>query len=427
MPTQRFHINEYMARLGQRMNADEAEARLRPDPDRPRSPKIKSASRVSEATVENAWRILLDATDATEGDRARIADPQALADASAYAANIENFIGTVKMPVGVLGPLRVNGLHAKGDFYVPLATTEAALVASYARGAEAITMAGGATSALLSEGVVRAPFFSFRSIYEAGMFCSWVAASFDMLKEAADSTTRFGKLIDIAAEMEADKVYLICRYTTGDASGQNMVTIATEALCAVILRDCPVQPEFWFLEGNMSSDKKASALAFMVGRGRRVTAAVTLDREIVERRLRTSVSRMVDFWRASVRGGVMSGTIGLQGHFANGLAAVYIATGQDAACVSESSVGVSWVEERDDGLFISVTLPNLMLGTVGGGTGLPSQAAGLRILGLHGTGKAEALAEVIAALCLAGEISIAAAFSAGHFGDAHKRLARDRR
>jgi hydroxymethylglutaryl-CoA reductase (NADPH) len=206
-----------------------------------------------------------------------------------------------------------------------------------------------------------------------------------------------------------------------------MVTIATDALCAVILRDCPVQPAFWFLEGNMSSDKKASALAFMVGRGRRVTAAVTLDREIVEQRLRTSVRAMVDFWRASVRGGVMSGTIGLQGHFANGLAAVYIATGQDAACVSESSVGVSWAEERDDGLFISATLPNLMLGTVGGGTGLPSQSAGLRILGLQGAGKAEALAEVVAALCLAGEISIAAAFSAGHFGDAHKRLARDRR
>ena len=426
MPTNRAYIIDYIANLNERMTAGEAEARLRPDPTRPSSPRIRPSQTASEASVGAAWRALLSATNATERDKALLADPQALADADQYASNIENFIGTVKVPVGVIGPLRVNGLHAAGDFYVPLATTEAALVASYGRGAQAISAAGGAAAALLSEGVVRAPAFSFRSIYEAGMFCAWIAASFDILRAAAESTSRFGKLIEISPEMEADNVYLVCRFTTGDASGQNMVTIATEALCEVILRDCPVQPEYWFLEGNLSGDKKASALAFMTGRGRRVTASVSLDKKIVERRLRTSIGRMIDYGRMSVLGGVMSGTIGVHGHFANGLAAVYIATGQDAACVAESSVGVTRMEDRGDALFMAVTLPNLMLGTVGGGTGLPTQAAGLRMLGLHGTGNAAALAEVVGTLCLAGEISIIAALSAGHFGHAHKKLARHR-
>jgi hydroxymethylglutaryl-CoA reductase (NADPH) len=191
MPTNRAYIIDYIANLNERMTAGEAEARLRPDPARPSSPRIRPLQAANEASVGAAWSTLLSATHATELDKALLADPQALADADQYASNIENFIGTVRVPVGVIGPLRVNGLHAAGDFYVPLATTEAALVASYGRGARAISAAGGAAAALLSEGVMRAPVFSFRSIYEAGMFCAWIAASFDILREIRASPRRW--------------------------------------------------------------------------------------------------------------------------------------------------------------------------------------------------------------------------------------------
>lgn len=427
MPTNRDQIIEYIAQLNEWFTPEEAEARLKSDPTQPVGGWIRPSKNATTATLNAGWRTILARTDATEEDKAFLADPDTLGNLSHYSANIENLVGTVKMPVGVIGPMRVNGLHAKGDFYVPLATTEAALVASYGRGAHVISLAGGAVAAMLSEGVIRSPVFAFASIYDAGMFCSWVAESFDMLKVAAESTTRHGKLIDITPEMEGDHVYLVCRYSTGDASGQNMVTIATEAVCETILTDCPHRPTYWFLEGNFSGDKKASSLAFLTGRGRRVTASVTLSAQIVEERLHTTIRKMLDYWRMSAIGGVMSGTIGIQGHVANGLAALYIATGQDAACVAESSVGVTRMEERGDALYVSVTLPNLMLGTVGGGTGLPSQAAGLRVLGLQGDNKAGALAEVAGALCLAGEISIIAALSAGQFAKAHKTLGRDRR
>jgi hydroxymethylglutaryl-CoA reductase (NADPH) len=311
--------------------------------------------------------------------------------------------------VGVIGPLRVNGIFAKGDFYVPLATTEAALVASYGRGARLISSVGGCTTGTLAEGVHRSPGFAFASTTEAGLFVAWVCANFDLLKTTAETTTRHGKLVELSPHVEGDHVYLVCSYTTGDAAGQNMVTIATEAVCAVILEKSPVKPLFWFVEANFSGDKKASAMSFVGVRGRKVTASVELPGEEIRKQLR----------------GVMSGSIGVQGHYANGLAALYLATGQDAACVAESAVGVTRIELREgDKLFVSVTLPNIIAGTVGGGTNLPTQSAGLNILGLKGAGKARAYAEVCAATCLAGDLSIIGALCAHEFASAHQKLAR---
>lgn len=427
MATTRAQITDYIAELTSRLSAEELRNLLAPKPARTRKPVIRPSRTPSQATLNAAWRTLHKETAATEADKRALADPDTEAQLAAYGANIENLIGTLKVPVGIIGPLAVNGLHAQGDYYVPLATTEAALVASYGRGAHIVSLAGGAAAALLSEGVMRAPAFAFKSLYEAGHFCSWVASSFADLKRAAETTTRHGKLGDISTQMEGDHVYLICRFTTGDAAGQNMATIATETLCRHILEVCPVKPAYWFLEANLSGDKKASALAFMHGRGRKVSASVLLPKALVEQYLHTSVERMHDYWRMSALGGVMSGTIGVHGHYANGLTALYLATGQDAACVAESSVGITRIEIRGEDLSVSVALPNLMVGTVGGGTGLPTQSIGLRILGLAGTGKARALAEVTAALCLAGEISIIGALAAGEFGRAHKSLARDRR
>jgi hydroxymethylglutaryl-CoA reductase (NADPH) len=160
-------------------------------------------------------------------------------------------------------------------------------------------------------------------------------------------------------------------------------------------------------------------------RGRKVSAEVVLSADLIERRLHTSVGVLLDYWRASVIGGVMSGSIGVQGHYANGLAALFIACGQDVACVAEAAAGVTRFEPGPDGgLYASVTLPNLIVGTVGGGTGLPAQQACLDILGAVGSGNARAFAEIAAAVALAGELSITGAIAAGHFTRAHQRLAR---
>jgi hydroxymethylglutaryl-CoA reductase (NADPH) len=420
-----FEASRRMIELILRQGDAAAIAQRQAKDDSPLKPAIRATKRSAPEFTANHWRTLLANSGASEADRDELYDAKAQADLEKIQRNIENYIGEVRLPVGVIGPLRVNGVFAKGDFYAPLATTEAALVASYARGARLISSAGGCATGLLAEGVHRAPAFAFENVTAAGMFVAWILGEREALKAVAESTTRFGKLEELSPHIEGDHVYLICSYTTGDASGQNMVTIATEALCKDILERCPVKPLFWFIEANMSGDKKASALSFLAVRGKKVTATVELTDELIQTQLHTTGARMQDYWRMSALGGVMSGSMGVQGHYANGLAALYIATGQDAACVAESAVGVTRIELREgNSLFVSVTLPNIMVGTVGGGTGLPTQSAGLNILGLKGEGKARAFAEVCAAVCLAGELSIIGAMCAHHFAGAHQRLAR---
>lgn len=342
-----------------------------------------------------------------------------------YGKNIEYGIGTIKVPVGLAGPLRINGIHAKGDYMVPLATTEAALVASYHRGATLITKAGGATSVIIEEAVSRSPGFAFNTILEAGTFISWITQQYQKFVELASATTRHGKLIDMKIQMEGNHVYVILEYTTGDASGQNMVTIATNAIYQYINQNSVVPIKFSFLEANFSGDKKASAMSFLSVRGKKVTAEVNLSKDLIKSVLSTTPERMMNYWSMSALGGVMSGTMGVQGHYANGLAALYIATGQDAACVAESAVGITRFDINEDGgLYASVTLPNIMVGSVGGGTELSSQRACLEMLGLAGNGKARALAEVVGGICLAGELSIIGALCANHFANAHQQLAR---
>ena len=412
--------NDHLKKLLNERTIDEVNDALRP--------KFEDAVRgiprgmgISPKTVNKRWEVF------TEADRAReqLLDSKTVKEMEAYQRNIENFIGTVKVPVGIAGPLRVNGLFAQGDYFVPLATTEAALVASYSRGAQLISKAGGATALLLSEGVSRAPGFAFDDLRQAGLFVSWVVPQLDKLKSVAATTTRHGELIDLQITLEGNHVYLRFDYRTGDAAGQNMVTIATQAICDYIEENSPVQPRFFFVEANLSGDKKASAQSFMSVRGKKVTAEVILPKQLVESTLYTTPQRMVEFWAMSAMGGVLSGTIGVQGHYANGLAAMYIACGQDAACVSESAVGVTRFElTSDEDLYCSVILPNLIVGTVGGGTGLPSQQACLDLLGLAGPGGAQAFAEVASVLSLAGEVSIIGAMCAGHFSRAHRQLAR---
>ncbi len=417
------HVTEMLARVRARIMRPGGEQSLDPKPEGAHS--YRPVRTASEKSIARYWDLLMKGA-ASATDQEALADPTTLADAASYSANIENMIGTVKVPVGVVGPLRVNGVYANGDFTVPLATTEAALVASYARGAHIASRAGGISTAVLYEGVLRTPAFVFETLMQAGQFVDWVVSHIDGLKSEAEKTTRHGKLVSVEPVIDTNVVFLLCRYTTGDASGQNMVTIATDAFCRHAAETCPVPIKRWYVEGNFSGDKKASALGMLTGRGRKVSASVVLPDELIGKLLGTTAEAMLDYGRVANLGALFSGQMGAQAHYANALAALYIATGQDAACVAESAVGFTRMEPHENGLFCSVTMPNILVGSVGGGTGLPSQMAGLNIMGLKGAGKGAALAEVTAALCLCGEISIVAALSAGDFVRAHESLARHR-
>lgn len=423
MPTPAGKTSGFLIRHGwDGTNVESLAQRLRPS-DAPPAPRVPGGARLTRDAVEKRWALL----KASDEAKALVADPHTLATMEGYQHNIENFIGTVKVPIGLAGPLRVNGLCAHGDYYLPLATTEAALVASYSRGAWTISRAGGCAAMLVNEGVSRAPGFAFRTLEEAGRFVVWAAAEQEAFRKVAEATTRHGRLTDLRFLIEGNHVYLTFEFVTGSASGQNMVTIATQAICNYISEHTPVRPKYSFVEANLSGDKKASALSFASVRGKKVVAEVTLSAELVERCLHSTPALMEKYWRMSALGGVMSGTIGVHGHYANGLAALFIACGQDAACVAESAVGITRFELTDDGsLYAAVSLPNVIVGTVGGGTALPSQNACLKILGLAGPDHAEAFAEVCGALALAGELSIIAALSCNEFTRAHRRLARGR-
>lgn len=334
--------------------------------------------------------------------------------------NIENYIGMTQVPTGVVGPLLIKGPFAKGEFYVPLATTEGALIASYDRGAKACRLSGGITSICLVEGVQRSPMFKFNSIVETGKFVIWVIEQLPTFKELIKEKSNYAELEDMKSNIEGNQIILTFEFTTGDASGQNMVTLCTEAICNWIVENTPVKPKDWYIESNYSGDKKATALSFSNVRGKKVSAEVVLKKDVVKQVLGTSTKAIFDYWSASTLAVMQSGAIGAQGHIANGLTALFMATGQDVACISEASVGLTRMEvlENDD-LYIAVTLPSLIIGTIGGGTHFPTQKACLEMMGCYGEGKGRKLAEICAALALVGEVSIAAAIASGQFARAH--------
>lgn len=345
--------------------------------------------------------------------------------AEEFRGNIESFIGCSQVPTGMIGPLRVVGSVAQGDFYVPLATTEGALVASYQRGAKACTLSGGATSICLIESVKRSPVFKFDNLGDLGGFLVWFYDQTKYFHELVKKSSRFAQLQDISSNIEGNHLILTFEFQTGDASGQNMVTICTDQICQFILENSPIKPKQWYVEGNYSGDKKATSLSFSSVRGKKVTTEITLSESIVKDVLKSSPHQMEEYWKTSTLGTIQSGAIGAQGHYANGLTALFLATGQDVACIAEAAVGITRMEVNDNGdLYASVTLPNLIVGTIGGGTGLPTQKECLELMDCYGEGKARKFAEICGAVVLAGELSIAAALSVGHFTAAHQKLGR---
>lgn len=327
MPKLNLHRRDYVSILGGDISADKLEQSLQPRFDKLTN-KITPSPYLTEKNITRRWDKL-----AAPDLQAELLDPHTQAQCHVYGKNIEHFIGTVKLPVGLAGPLRVNGLFANGDYLVPLATTEAALVASYNRGAKLLTASGGASAMLLNEGVTRTPAFAFFDLAEAGQFVAWAVTQYDRFKQLAEATTSHGKLSDINISIEGNHVYLVFEFLTGDASGQNMVTIATNAIFGYILENSPITPENAYLDGNLSGDKKASSQSLRSVRGKKVTAEVHIPAELVKKYLHTTPEKMMQFTQMSTVGATLSGTIGINAHYANALAALYIACGQDAACV----------------------------------------------------------------------------------------------
>ncbi len=346
-------------------------------------------------------------------------------DVSVLKGNIENFIGFSKIPTGLAGPLIVNGTEASGPYYIPLATTEGALVASYNRGCKAASVSGGIRSICLSESVQRSPLFRFATVVQVGQFLAWVVHQNEKFEEITGQCSNYAKLCNWKTNIEGNQVNLIFEFTTGDASGQNMVTFCTSEICKYILEHTPVKPDVFYIESNLSGDKKSNYQSFQNVRGKKVVAEINLPREVVKNVLKSTPEVMADYWQTSTVSLVQLGSIGVQGHIANGLTALFIATGQDVACISEVAVAVNRFNvTQDGGLYVSLTMPNLIVGTVGGGTSLPSQKECLKIMDCYGAGNGKKFAEICCALALAGELSIAAAISSGHFVSAHQKLGR---
>lgn len=338
-----------------------------------------------------------------------------------YKGNIENFIGLTQVPTGIIGPLYINGTVAQGDFFVPLATTEGALVASYNRGAKATRLSGGITSVCTTEGLQRTPVWKFESLVQVGQFIYWLLQQMDKFREIVSENSRYAELEELKLNMEGNHVLSIFEYTCGEAAGQNMVTICTEAICNYVIEHSPVKPLHWFVESNYSGDKKATAVSFSSVRGKKVTAESVIKRKVVEDVLKSTPEDIALYWQSSIVAAAQSGSIGLQGHVANGLTALFMACGQDVACVSEAYVGITRMEvNKNQDLYVAITLPSLVVGTVGGGTSLPTQNECLQMIQCSGAGSARKFAEICAAVALAGELSIAAALASGQFSKAHK-------
>jgi hydroxymethylglutaryl-CoA reductase (NADPH) len=340
--------------------------------------------------------------------------------------NIENFIGTVQMPLGLAGPLRIDGEHARGDFYVPLATTEGTLVASYSRGMRVVSECGGARATVVKHSMQRAPVFLFETALDAREFGRWLREAFDAIKAAAESTTSSGRLVEIEQYPVANMLYTRFCYTTGDAAGQNMTGKATFVACEWIKANHPKRPAY-ILSGAIDTDKKHSMMNMIQTRGKRVIAEFTLKREVAGRVLRIDTADLYRYRQIAAVGALQSGAAYSGAHSANGIAALFIATGQDEANVAESHAGITYGQLLENGdYYWSVTLPAIICATYGGGTGLPTQRECLEMLGCYGTGKADKLAEIVAAVVLAGDVSLTSAVLAGDWVTSHEAMGRNR-
>jgi len=342
----------------------------------------------------------------------------------------ENVIGYIPVPVGVAGPLSING----ETVHIPMATTEGCLVASTHRGCKAISQSGGATSFVLSSGMTRAPVVCMPSVSRAVDLKRWIEQplNFARISEEFNETSRFAKLKSIKVVLAGKRVYLRFSSLTGDAMGMNIVGKGVEQTLQYLLEIFP-DMKVLSLSGNYCTDKKPSSVNWTEGRGRSVVADAVIKKDIVERVLKTSVDDLVELNTSkNLIGSAMAGSIGgYNAHAANIVTAIFLATGQDVAQNVESSNCITTMDRTDDGdLYISVTMPSIEVGTVGGGTFLPAQSSCLNIMKIKGPSPstpgehADQLAKIVCATVLAGELSLMSALAAGHLMKSHLKYNR---
>ncbi len=341
--------------------------------------------------------------------------------------NIENLIGATQVPLGIAGPMRLRTSNLKPQtLYLPLATTEGALVASVNRGCKATRLVGGISVWVENAGATRAPVFRIKNIEEGEKLIQWVRKHFKQLKKMAEKADPYLKLLEVQPAMVGRNVYLRFVFDTCEAMGMNMVTFASERITQLIKAKTKI--ECFSLTGNLCVDKKPAWLNFIRGRGKRVWTEVKIKKEVVKKVLKTTPEKIAEVvYRKCLLGSAMAGSVGFNGHYANIVAALFLATGQDMAHVVEGSLGITTAEVIEKGsLYFSVYLPDLMIGTVGGGTHLPTQKEALSVLGLGKGKRGEALkfAEIIGGAVLAGELSLMAALASGDLARAHEKLGR---
>jgi len=344
--------------------------------------------------------------------------------------NIENFIGSTELPLGIAGPIKVKGENSNGEYFLPLATTEGALVASVSRGCKLINLSGGAKTDLEYIGTTRAPLFSVKDLKTARKFIGWINKNIEKLEKLVSKVDPFVKLIKIEPFSSGRNIWLRIYYNTFDAMGMNMATQASQKIAEYAERNFKLV-KLVAVSGNLCVDKKASTMNAILGRGRKVQAECFIKNELIKKYLHTTPEKVVAVnHKKTWQGAIHSGSIAANAHIANIIAAIFIATGQDAAQVVESSSGNTIFEQDKNGVYICVTLPSLMIGTVGGGTNLPKQNESIRLMLKNisssreksGVNKTHKLAEIIASACLAGEISLHGAIASGHLASAHMRL-----
>ncbi|MDZ7784669.1 MAG: hydroxymethylglutaryl-CoA reductase [Halioglobus sp.] len=353
-------------------------------------------------------------------------------DPESMAGNCESLIGVAQLPVGLAGPLLVNGEYAQGEFYVPMATVEGTLVASYNRGMRVIRESGGVTTTVVSEAMQRAPVFLFKNAREGRDFARWLRDNFDAIKARAESTSSVGKLLEIEIYPSHNLVFTRFDFSTGDAAGQNMTGKATYAACEWIRASYPALRTYG-LSGGWDTEKKTSFVNSLKGRGRKVTAELTIPRQVLEEVLRTTPEQLRNSHGINTLSAYMTGASNNAAHPANGLAALFMATGQDMANIGEANqcTVYSYVTTKGD-LYYSITLPALIMATYGGGTNLSTQREYLELMGCYGKGKVYKLLEIAAGMVVAGELSLVSAArtdketGTNEWVEAHEKLGRNR-
>ncbi len=344
-----------------------------------------------------------------------------LDEAAASSRNCENMIGVAQVPIGIAGPLRIKNLESRiQNYYIPLATTEGALVASVNRGCKAITEIGGATVDSYRVGATRGPVFKVKNLKESDRLNRFLDEHFPDLQKIAAKTSHHLTLKKYTDRGVGQYRYIRLVYDTQDAMGLNMATIATEVVVRFIEKQTGVFCVS--LAGNYDVDKKANWLNVIEGRGFKVWAEAILSETILKNVLKTTAKKAYETWLAKcMLGSAMSGSMGFNAQYANIIAAMFIATGQDPAHVVEGSLGITTAEMQGNDLYVSIYLPDLMIGTVGGGTGLATQKEALSMLEVK---TSQEFAEVVAGAVLAGEISLLASLAQGTLAQSHQRLAR---